>query len=125
MIVLDTSVLVDALTGPGQALTEFRRLIERRVRLVVPTLVLYEFLRGERSMLELDDLNELVPGNSVVSFTTEEAAVAARLFREVSRPRPRQVDLGIAAHAVVLGASLWTLNRRDFADLPGLQLHGS
>lgn len=123
MIVLDTSVLIDALTGPRRALGELRQLVELRARLIVPTLVVYELLRGSRSEGELAAFDELIPAGSIVDFTAEEAAAAARLFHEVSRPRQRQLDLGIAAHAIVREARLWTLNRRDFADVPGLTLH--
>lgn len=123
MIALDTSVLIDALTGPRRALGEFRQLVELRARLIVPTLVVFELLRGSRSERELADFDELIPAGSIVDFTAEEAVAAARLFGEVSRPHQRQLDLGIAAHAIVREARLWTLNRWDFADVPGLTLH--
>jgi predicted nucleic acid-binding protein len=41
----------------------------------------------------------------------------------VKRPRQRQADLAIAACAIRHGASLWTLNPADFADVPGLSLY--
>jgi predicted nucleic acid-binding protein len=37
--------------------------------------------------------------------------------------RRRQVDLAIAACAIEARASLWTLNRSNFRDLPGLMLY--
>lgn len=37
-------------------------------------------------------------------------------------PRPRMNDLWIAAQAIENGYALMTLNQRDFADLPGLQV---
>jgi len=40
----------------------------------------------------------------------------------VRRPRGREVDLAIAACAIVHGARLWTLNRDDFTDIPDLDL---
>ena len=45
MIVLDTSVLVDALSGPGRSAPALRRAIEQGERIVLPSLVLYEWLR--------------------------------------------------------------------------------
>ena len=48
MIVLDTSVLVDALTGPRRSAPALRRAIESGERLLLSSLVLYEWLRGPR-----------------------------------------------------------------------------
>ena len=45
-------------------------------------------------------------------------------YGRVKRARQRQADLAIAACAIACGASFWTLNRPDFADLPGLTLFG-
>jgi predicted nucleic acid-binding protein len=57
------------------------------------------------------------------SFGPEEAALAARLYSEVPRPRGREVDLAIAASALTHDADLWTLNRVDFRDIPQLVLY--
>ena len=54
-----------------------------------------------------------------------EAATAARLYQSVKRPRGREVDLAIAACAIAWEARLWTLNRNDFKDIPGLELEGA
>jgi predicted nucleic acid-binding protein len=49
-----------------------------------------------------------------------QAAVAARLYGVVKRPRGRAIDLAVAESALHDGAALWTLNRADFRDLPDL-----
>jgi len=36
--------------------------------------------------------------------------------------RERKLDLAIAATAILHDAALWTLNPRDFADIPRLRL---
>jgi hypothetical protein len=48
--------------------------------------------------------------------------LAAAVQRAGRSPRPRHNDLEIAAQAIELGTTLWTLNWDDFAGLPGLQL---
>lgn len=48
--------------------------------------------------------------------------MACRLYGSVRRARGREMDLAIAAHALVAGAALWTLDPKDFADVPGLRL---
>jgi len=121
VIVLDTSVLVGALSAPGAALP-LRNAIERGERILVPALVLYEWWRGPRTPQELRVQELLFPARLALPFTVEEAIAAGALYRKVRRPRGREIDLAIAAHAVVRGAGLWTLNRKDFSDIPGLEV---
>lgn len=122
MIVVDTSALVDSLTGPKRSAARLRSFIEEGERLLVPALVLYEWERGPRLDEELAAQEALLPSDAALPFGPEEAATAAGLYRRVGKARGREIDLAIAAHAIVQGAALWTLNRRDFADVPDLEL---
>lgn len=122
MIVLDTSVLIDSLTGPGRSAGALRAVIERGERLLVPSLVLFEWLRGPRLAQELAAQEALFPSESVLSFAYREALLSARLYQSVRRPRGRELDLAIAACAIVHEAALWTLNTADFRDIRGLRL---
>jgi predicted nucleic acid-binding protein len=122
VIVLDTSILVDALTGPRRSAPALRQAIERGERLLVPSLVLYEWLRGPRLREELAAQDALFPAAAALPFGPAEAARAARLYVGLPRGRGREIDLSIAACALTLGARLWTLNPRDFRDLEGLEL---
>ena len=123
MIHLDTSILVDALTGPRRSAANLRRAIGRGERLQVSAIVLYEWLRGPRRQDELADQALLFPREEAVPFGSEEAVIAARLYGQVRRARGREVDLAIAACAMAHGASLWTLNEADFTDVPDLVLY--
>jgi predicted nucleic acid-binding protein len=119
---LDTSALVDALTGPRRSLDALVGLVEEGHRLMVSTIVLYEWWRGPRTRAELGVQQELFPAAAAVPFGAEQAEVAARLYRAVPKPRGREIDLAIAACAVTAEAGLWTLNAADFRDVPGLRL---
>ena len=123
MIVLDTSVLVDALSGPGRSAPALRRAIEQGERILLPSLVLYEWLRGPRQSEELAAQEALFPASLALPFGPAEAARAAKLYVSLPRGRGREIDLAIAASALTLGARLWTLNPRDFRDLAGLELY--
>jgi predicted nucleic acid-binding protein len=123
MIHLDTSVLVDALTGGRRSARELRRVVQRGERVTISTLALYEWLRGPRVEAELRDQEDLLPADQAVPFGSLEAARAAQLYRSVRRVRGRELDLCLAACALVHGATLWTLNPGDFRDIPGLHLH--
>ena len=124
MIVLDTSVLVDSLTGEKRSSPALRRVYERGERVILPVLVYYEWLRGTRLPQELALAERLFPRESAIVFGPAEAAMSAKLYRSVRRPRGREMDLAIAACAIVRDAELWTLNPTDFKDVPGLRLYG-
>jgi predicted nucleic acid-binding protein len=123
VIHLDTSILVDALTGPRRSSRELRRLIEQGERLGVSSQVLYEWLRGPRQPAELASQESLFPSEAAVAFGPAEARRAAELYRIVRGARGREVDLAIAACALVHGAAIWTLNAADFGDIPELSVH--
>lgn len=122
MIHLDTSVLVDALTGPRRLAPALRGVLDRGERIAIATLVLYEWLRGPRRDVELAHQEALLPAAEASPFGPREAILAAALYRAVPRARQREFDLGVAACALASGATLWTLNANDFRDIPGLDL---
>jgi predicted nucleic acid-binding protein len=119
---LDTSALVDALTGPRRSLPKLTAIVQAGHRIGCSALVLFEWLRGPRTRAELSAQEILLPRDGAVPFSAEEAGAAARLYSQLARPRGRQIDLAIAACALTQGAAIWTLNPQDFRDLPGLRL---
>jgi predicted nucleic acid-binding protein len=122
MILLDTSVLVEALGAGGRLREAFRDVIARGERMAIPSLALYEWLRGPRLEEELRAREILFPDEGILPFGPQEARSASELYGAVRNPRGREVDLAIAAAALTRGACLWTLNGKDFEDVPGLRL---
>lgn len=122
LIHLDTSVLVDAFTGERRSLPRVRALTARSDVISFSTIVLYEWLRGPRSEGEKQAVEAFFDLDVLQAFGRREAERAADWYGRVKRARHRQADLAIAACASVLGASFWTLNASDFADLPDLTL---
>lgn len=114
--------MVDAVTGPKRSAQALRRMIERGERVLLPSLVLFEWLRGPRLPEEIAIQEVLFPSEAALPFGPQEAALSAKLYKSVSRPRGREIDLAIAASALVRDAELWTLNKADFKDIPGLRL---
>jgi predicted nucleic acid-binding protein len=125
VIHLDTSALIDALTGPKRSAGRLRAAIESGERVMLTTLVLYEWLRGARRPEEVAAQEALFPRESAAVFGPAEAALAADLYRRVRRPRGREIDLAVAACALTHRAALWTLTPDDFRDISDLTLWGA
>jgi predicted nucleic acid-binding protein len=122
VILLDTSVVIDALTGSRRSAPALLGAFERGERLMIVTLVLYEWLRGPRRPQELAAQEALFPRDLAIPFGPTEATMAAGLYASVPRPRGREIDLAIAACALCWDARLWTLNVEDFKDIPELNV---
>lgn len=122
MILLDTSVLVESLAGDHVLLPRLRRVLDTGEAILLPALVLYEWWRGSRTAEEIIDQEKLFPSAAALPFGHNEAALAAKLYRQAPRARRREIDIAIAACAITHEAALWTLNRDDFKDIPGLEL---
>ena len=119
---LDTSALIDALTGPRRSLDKLIQLTDAGHRLAISTVVLNEWLRGPRTKSDLDAQEALLPSENAVPFGPAEAAAAAKLYKQTTKPRGREIDLAIAASALANGAAILTLHPEDFKDVPGLKL---
>ncbi|MBI4246890.1 MAG: type II toxin-antitoxin system VapC family toxin [Candidatus Rokubacteria bacterium] len=120
MIHLDTSVLIDAFTGPKRSAAPLRNAIDAGERIALSAVTLYEWLRGPRLAEEIAAQQGLLPPKTAVPFGPDEAVLAATLYRVVPGARRRVADLAIAACALTHGATLWTLNPHDFEDIPDL-----
>lgn len=125
MILLDTSALIDCCSGPKRSGLRLTGLVTAGEQVRIPTLVLYEWLRGPRTPDELEDQQSIFPAHHIIPFGTEEAALSARLYRSLGRARSRAIDIAIAACAIRHDSELWTLNKADFADIPGLRLYAA
>lgn len=126
MILLDTSTLIDAITGPKLSGRALLRLLDTGERVALPALVVYEWLRGPRSAKEIADQEDLLPVSAAIPYEPEDAALSADIYRSIRgagrRARSREIDIAIAACSIRHKAELWTLNPSDFADIPGLLL---
>jgi predicted nucleic acid-binding protein len=65
---LDTSVLVDALTGTRRSYAALERTVAAGHVIAVTTLALYEWLRAPRTAEEVSDQESLLPGAEARAF---------------------------------------------------------
>jgi predicted nucleic acid-binding protein len=104
VIMMDTSALVDCLTGQRRSLPTLRRAFEDGQRLAICTMVLFEWLRGPRSPEELASQEFFFPSKAALPYEPEDAKLSAKLYRALrakeKRARGREADLAIAACAI-------------------------
>jgi predicted nucleic acid-binding protein len=125
MIHLDTSVLVNALTGDRPLESRLREVLENGEMISFSALVLFEWRRGPRTTEQLDAQEQLFPASEAIPFGATEATVASELYRQAKRARGREIDIAIAACAIAHDAELWTSNPDDFKDIPNLRVRRS
>src|SRR5947207_10746420 len=100
MTFLDTSALVGSLAGAKRSGPALRKAIDSGERMLISSLVLYEWLRGPRLEEELALQERLFPRETVVIFDARAAALSAKLYQSLGRARGREVDIAIAAWAL-------------------------
>ena len=124
MVVIDTSVIVDHLRQLGK-ITFFRKL-EKELHneaLTISIITIQELYAG-RSTRDHDRERMLLATISpleILPYTYETAELAGKLIRDAKNSL-QFVDAAIAATAVVNGAALATLNKKDFEDILDLEL---
>jgi predicted nucleic acid-binding protein len=124
VIHLDTSVLIDLCAQDSQQTgMAMEQALDNGDVLETSTIALYEWLRGPRRPEQLRIQEALFPSSTAIPFELFQARRAALLFRALGGTRKRSLDFAIAACALEHDAALWTLNRQDFDDIPGLILY--
>lgn len=92
---IDTSALIDSLTGPRRSLPRLTALVQEGHRIALSSLVCYGWRRGPRTTAELAAQEALLPLDAVVAFDGSAGALAADLHlawrgravaRSTSRP---------------------------------------
>lgn len=122
MILIDTSALIGSLCGKRPSEDRLDEFMSAGERFRLSTITLYEWYRGPRTETELEWQELLFPSERALPFGYVESVIASEIYRNVKSPRRREVDIAIAAIAISNDVFFWTLNRRDFEDIPGLRL---
>jgi predicted nucleic acid-binding protein len=123
---IDSGIVMRQLRGDRRAADLLRRL-RRAGAISTSALVFFEVLRGCRTPAEeaaARNLFEFIPVVDVTNLVAEAAALIAREYRGVLSGDRATPDSLIAGSALSRGATLVTLNTRQFARLivPGLDI---
>jgi predicted nucleic acid-binding protein len=114
MIHLDTNYLIGLVTSPFPLKPQVVAWFNAGETLAVSAIAWSEFLNGPVTSREIRDGFGMIEGR-IQAFDVREAEMAANLFNLTGRKRATQTDCFIAATAICAGASIATLNRKDFA----------
>ena len=121
---LDTDFLIHALVEAGVPRRRLIELAESDEVIEMSAIAWYEFSRGPRTPEQLAVARAFFAENGVIPFSEQLAAAAGEAFRRLGSPRRRAADVAIGVSAAMRGATLLSLNARDFAGIPGLSVEG-
>lgn len=125
MVVLDTDVIIDHLRERHARETALLRIAKKvpKENLAISVITVQELYEG-KSAAEKDKEEYLLATITplrILTYNYEIADLAGELARDLRQPI-EFADAAIAATALVHGASLATLNQRDFGKISGLEL---
>ena len=112
VICLDTNYLILGLVEGSRESRALASWLGSGERLMVPTLVWFEFLCGPVTAAQIQTMRAFL--HELVPFDESQAIAAADLFNAAARKRSTRIDAMIAATAIVANAALATNNRDAF-----------
>lgn len=124
-IVLDTSIIIDYARGKDKTLIKLLKLQkEKKVELIVPSLVIFEFYSGlsleKKSIFQKTE--SLFTKFKIVKIDEQIAKMAAKINRKKKLyQKIGAVDLLIGITTIYYSAYLATKNTKDFKKIPGLR----
>ncbi len=125
MVILDTNIIIDHLRLNQQKMSYLMKIVkntpeELLALSVISVQELYEGLSTRHHDKEQYLLATISP-LKIVPYTYEVAQLAGKIARDSNRPI-EFADAAIAATTIIHGAQLYTLNKKDFKDIPQLDL---
>ncbi len=125
MVVIDTSIIIDHLRQQLVDETVFMKLVRRipKEQLLLSVITVQELFEGKstRDTRKEEYLLMTITPLKIVPYTFEMAQRAGEIARDLKRPI-ELADAAIAATALITGASLFTLNKKDFQGIEDLEL---
>jgi len=123
MVIIDTNIIIDHLRQTSSNLTIYQKILKKykRKSLCISTITVQELYIGKSSTDKQEtNIIYLLNNLKIYSLTTKIAKHAGLLMQKDHSLQFS--DAAIAATAIHYGASLATLNTKDFKDIPNLDL---
>ena len=125
MVILDTNIIIDHLRQLDSKQTIYQKLLKKYscMSLGICTISIQELFVGKstRNRHAQLVLVKSLKGLKIYSHTASIAKLAGEITRDLNN-QVKFADAAIAASAIHHGASLATLNTKDFAGIPHLKL---
>ena len=126
MVVIDTSILIDHLRLDSQSSSMLEELVRAESGVLGVSMISIQELyqgRSTRDSLAEEKMLATLSGFKILDYSHEIAKLAGNLARDMDNATVHFADAAIAATAILNGASLFTLNVKDFASVPDLELY--
>lgn len=122
-VVVDSSIIIDYLRG-GKKWDDFIESVERDTQLFLPTVVIFELFSGSstRNGRKLQEMIVFIHEFQRIDLSESIAKFAGELFRD-AKIKIQAADYIIAASALNIGATVLTLNKKHFQQIPHLPLY--
>ena len=125
MVVLDTNIIIDHLRLSGNEDSQLTKVAKQKPKevLAISMITVQELYEGRstRDSQKEQYLLATISPLKILPYTYEVAQLAGEIARDLNRP-VEIVDAAISATTILNGASLLTLNKKDFDGMQNLQL---
>lgn len=122
-LVVDSSILIDSLRG-GPIWEEVLQNAKEDLELFLPTIVIFELFSGKSSKdsIAQKQIHQLLKFFRKIELNQKIARHAGELRRDAGKNIDSE-DCIIAASAMDIGGTVLTLNKKHFAQIPGLSIY--
>jgi len=125
-VCLDTNVIIQFMKNDGQVVSRLEDLAKTHVLVttVLNSFELYGGIYRKNAHREEKDAEQILEKMEVIEFAKEDSKPAAKIFSDLIRQGKESSpeDSIIAALCLKNKCKLFTLNRKHFEKIPGLQI---
>jgi predicted nucleic acid-binding protein len=123
-VIVDSSVFIDSLRGGRKGDAIFDGIEKENAEMLIPTVVIFELFSGQstKDPVIKKKITALIRNLKRVELTEEIAMRAGELYRQFGKRIGVSGHI-IAASALEIGASIATLNKKHFEQIPHVSLY--
>jgi tRNA(fMet)-specific endonuclease VapC len=123
-ILIDSSIIIDFFRKKNKKETILYQLFQQDQSLAISVLTYYELLCGSKTRELQRDTEKILSLFKVLDFRTDEAILAAGIYRKLKKTNQliEIIDILIAAQALGYSFKIATLNKDHFTRIPRIQI---